>query len=81
VLDPAEPGRVRAVVIDAVVVEERSVSAKLRWQAGLAELTGARILAEIGDDRARFADARGLTAYAGSAPVTRASGKASTATS
>ena len=42
---------------------------------GLAELTGARILAEIGDDRSRFADARGLKAYAGSAPVTRASGK------
>ena len=42
---------------------------------GLAELTGARVLAEIGDDRARFADARGLKAYAGSAPVTRASGK------
>ena len=36
----------------------------MRWQAGLAELIGARILAEIGDDRARFADARGLTAYA-----------------
>ena len=32
-------------------------------------------LAEIGDDRARFADARGLKAYPGSAPVTRASGK------
>jgi transposase len=42
---------------------------------GLAELTGARVLAEIGDDRARFADARGLKAYAGSAPVTPASGK------
>ena len=42
---------------------------------GLAELTGARVLAEIGDDRDRFADARGLKAYAGSAPVTRASGK------
>jgi transposase len=42
---------------------------------GLAELTGSRILAEIGDDRARFADARGLKAFAGSAPVTRASGK------
>jgi transposase len=27
---------------------------------GLAALTGARVLAEIGDDRARFADARGL---------------------
>jgi transposase len=42
---------------------------------GLAELTGARVLAEIGDDRARFVDDRALKAYAGSAPVTRASGK------
>jgi transposase len=42
---------------------------------GLGAITGARILAEIGDDRARFADARSLKAYAGSAPVTRASGK------
>ena len=32
-------------------------------------------LAEIGDDRAPFADARGLKAIAGSAPITRASGK------
>lgn len=38
-------------------------------------LAGARVLAEIGDDRSRFADARGLKAYAGSAPITRASGK------
>jgi transposase len=43
---------------------------------GLGRLTGARVLAEIGDDRSRFADARSLKAYAGSAPVTRASGKA-----
>ncbi|MFE5086062.1 transposase [Streptomyces mirabilis] len=42
---------------------------------GLATLTGARILAEIGDGRTRFAQARGLKAYAGSAPVTRESGK------
>ena len=42
---------------------------------GLAALTGARILAEIGDDRSRFADARSLKAYSGAAPVTRASGK------
>jgi transposase len=42
---------------------------------GLADITGARVLAEIGDDRARFADARALKAYAGSAPVTRASGR------
>jgi hypothetical protein len=36
---------------------------------------GARVLAELGDDRTRFADARALKAYAGSAPVTRASGR------
>jgi transposase len=47
---------------------------------GLAELTGARVLAEIGDDRARFADDRALKAYAGSAPVTRASGKVTSIT-
>ncbi|MCZ0730721.1 transposase [Mycolicibacterium iranicum] len=42
---------------------------------GLADSTGARVLAEIGDDRGRFVDARALKAYAGSAPVTRASGR------
>jgi transposase len=42
---------------------------------GLGALTGARVLAEIGDDRSRFHDAKGLKAYAGAAPVTRASGK------
>ncbi|WP_344628273.1 IS110 family transposase [Kitasatospora arboriphila] len=42
---------------------------------GLGALSGARVLAEIGDDRTRFADAKALKAYAGSAPVTRASGK------
>ncbi|MET9584037.1 transposase [Streptomyces sp. NPDC006539] len=42
---------------------------------GFGSLTGARVLAEIGDDRSRFADAKGLKAFAGAAPVTRASGK------
>ena len=42
---------------------------------GLGQLAGARVLAEIGDDRARFTEARGLKAFAGSAPITRASGK------
>lgn len=45
---------------------------------GLGSLSGARVLAEIGDDRSRFGDARSLKAYAGSAPVTRASGKSLT---
>jgi transposase len=47
---------------------------------GLADLTGARVLAEIGDDRDRFADDRALKAYAGSAPITRASGKVTSIT-
>jgi len=42
---------------------------------GIGPLTGSRVLAELGDDRDRFADARGLKAYAGSAPITIASGK------
>ena len=42
---------------------------------GLGMLTGARVLGELGDDPDRFADARGLKAYAGAAPITRASGK------
>jgi transposase len=42
---------------------------------GIGPLTGALVLAEIGDDRPRFADARALKAYTGAAPVTIASGK------
>jgi hypothetical protein len=33
------------------------------------------VLAEIGDDRSRFADARALKSRAGTAPITRACGK------
>ncbi len=42
---------------------------------GLGMVLGARILAEIGDDPARFPSASGLRSYAGTAPITRASGK------
>jgi transposase len=47
---------------------------------GLADVSGAIVLAEIGDDRSRFTDDRALQAFAGSAPVTRASGKSRTVT-
>jgi transposase len=47
---------------------------------GIGALTGARVLAEIGDDRSRFKDARGLKAYAGAAPITRSSGKSRSVT-
>jgi transposase len=43
---------------------------------GLSTVSGARLLAEIGDDPTRFTDARALKAYSGAAPVTRTSGKA-----
>lgn len=55
--------------------EEHHDAPIIRSFPGLASLTGARILAEIGDDRTRFANAGSLKAYAGSAPVTRSSGK------
>jgi transposase len=42
---------------------------------GLGSVLGARVLAEIGDDVSRFADGRALKAFAGAAPVTRASGR------
>jgi len=42
---------------------------------GLADSSGAVVLAEMGDDRSRFSDDRALKAFAGSAPVTKASGK------
>lgn len=47
---------------------------------GLGTQLGARILAEIGDDHTRFTTARGMKAYAGASPITRASGKKSSIT-
>jgi transposase len=42
---------------------------------GLGFILGARVLAEFGDDRTRYADARARKRYAGTAPITKASGK------
>ncbi len=47
----------------------------LLGSAGLGTLLGARVLAEIGNDRSRFADASALKSYTGSAPITRAAGR------
>jgi hypothetical protein len=43
-------------------------------QPGLGDVLGARALAEFGDDRARYQHPKGRKAYAGTAPITRASG-------
>ncbi|EWM14151.1 mini-circle transposase [Kutzneria sp. 744] len=44
-------------------------------QPGLAAVLGARVLAEFGDDPHRYASAKARKNYAGTSPVTRASGK------
>jgi transposase len=43
-------------------------------QPGLGTVLGARVLAEFGDDADRFADAKSRKNYAGTSPITRASG-------
>jgi transposase len=44
-------------------------------QPGLGPILGARVLAEFGDDPDRYTDARSRKNYAGTSPITRASGK------
>jgi transposase len=44
-------------------------------QPGLGQILGARVLAEFGDDPARYADTRARKNYAGTSPITRQSGK------
>jgi transposase len=44
-------------------------------QPGLGVILGARVLAEFGDDHARYASAKARKNYAATSPVTRASGK------
>lgn len=41
---------------------------------GLGVVLGARVLAEFGDDPKRYADAKARKNYAGTSPITRASG-------
>src|SRR4029453_9262698 len=41
-------------------------------------IVGARVLAEFGDDKNRYGDARARKNYAGTSPITRASGKKKT---
>jgi transposase len=47
-------------------------------QPGMGPILGARVLAEFGDDENRYADARCRKNYAGTSPITRASGKKKT---
>jgi hypothetical protein len=44
-------------------------------QPGLGAVLGARVLAEFGDDKIRYVDAKARRNYAGTSPITRQSGK------
>ncbi|WP_406729231.1 IS110 family transposase [Streptomyces sp. GD-15H] len=45
---------------------------------GIGAITGARVLAEFGDDPTRYSSAKARKNYAGTSPITRASGKSHT---
>ncbi len=47
----------------------------IRSLPGLGMILGARVLGEFGDDPNRYADAKSRKNYAGTSPITRASGK------
>jgi hypothetical protein len=49
-------------------------AAIIRSQPGLGVVLGGRVLGEFGDDPDRYQTAKGRKAFAGTAPVTRASG-------
>ena len=47
----------------------------IRSQPGMGAIIGARVLAEFGDDPRRYRDGKARRNYAGTSPITRASGK------
>ncbi len=59
----------------AASFEQHPSAEILRSLPGLGVVLGARVLAEFGDDPHRYADARARKNYAGTSPITRASGK------
>ncbi len=55
--------------------EQHTAAELLRSAPGLGPILAARVLAEVGDDTTRFATAQSLRAFAGTAPITKASGR------
>ncbi len=56
-------------------LEQHPDAELLQAVPGLGPILAARVLAEVGDDRTRFTSAAGLRAFAGTAPITKASGR------
>jgi len=55
--------------------DEHPAAKVIRSLPGLGMILGARVLAEFGDDPNRYADTKSRKNYAGTSPITRASGK------
>jgi transposase len=55
--------------------DEHPAATVIRSLPGLGMILGARVLAEFGDDPNRYLDAKSRKNYAGTSPITRASGK------
>jgi hypothetical protein len=59
--------------------EEHPDAEVLRSLPGLGSVLGARVLAEFGDDPTRYADPKARKNYAGTSPITKASGRSKVA--
>jgi transposase len=59
----------------ATEFDQHHAAELLRGAPGLGAILAARVLGEVGDDTTRFSTAGGLRAFAGTAPITRASGR------
>ena len=69
----AQIGRLEESLADRF--EKHPAAKVIRSLPGLGMILGARVLGEFGDDPNRYADAKSRKNYAGTSPITKASGK------
>ncbi len=78
VIESMEAAIVNLETAMATEFDQHHSAGLLRGAPGLGPILAARVLAEVGDDPSRFTTADGLRAFAGTAPITRASGRSKT---
>ncbi|MGH3096054.1 MAG: IS110 family transposase [Streptosporangiales bacterium] len=59
----------------SAIFDQHTQAKVLTSMPGLGPVLSARVLGELGDDPHRFTDARAVRSFAGTAPITRASGR------
>jgi len=78
VIESMEAAIVNLETAMATEFDQHRSAGLLRGAPGLGPILAARVLGEVGDDPSRFTTADGLRAFAGTAPITRASGRSKT---